>query len=80
LQNRQSDQYKMLFSTFRSNAAHAPADAPIIRPAITGLTFWNVSDKHTWLDDYPVPGRKNYPLLFDTEGQPKMAYYSVLAF
>jgi len=80
LQNRQSDQYKMLFSTFRSNAAHAPADAPIIRPAISGLTFWNVSDKHTWLDNYPVPGRKNYPLLFDTEGQPKKAYYSVLEF
>jgi endo-1,4-beta-xylanase len=31
---------------------------------ITGVTFRNVSDKHTWLDNYLVPGRKNYPLLF----------------
>ena len=69
LQNRQTDQYNMLFSTFRDN-----------RDKLNGVTFWNVTDKHTWLDDYPVPGRKNYPLLFDPSAQPKKAYYSVLAF
>jgi endo-1,4-beta-xylanase len=69
LQNRQADQYNMLFSTFRDN-----------RDKLNGVTFWNVTDKNTWLDDYPVPGRKNYPLLFDPSAQPKKAYYSVLAF
>ena len=69
LQDRQAGQYKMLFDTFRNN-----------RDKLNGVTFWNVTDKSTWLDDYPVPGRKNYPLLFDTEGQPKKAYYSVLDF
>lgn len=69
LQDRQTDQYNMLFSTFRDN-----------RDKLNGITFWNVTDKSTWLDNYPVPGRKNYPLLFDTEGQPKKAYYSVLEF
>jgi endo-1,4-beta-xylanase len=69
LQNQQAGQYKMLFATFRNN-----------RDKLNGVTFWNVTDKSTWLDDYPVPGRKNYPLLFDTEGQPKKAYYSVLDF
>ena len=69
LQNQQADQYNMLFSTFRVN-----------RDKLNGVTFWNVTDKSTWLDDYPVPGRKNYPLLFNTDGQPKKAYYSVLEF
>jgi endo-1,4-beta-xylanase len=69
LQNQQADQYNMLFSTFRAN-----------RDKLSGITFWNVTDRSTWLDNYPVPGRKNYPLLFDTEGQPKKAFYSVLAF
>ena len=59
----------MLFSVFRANHDN-----------LTGVTFWNVTDKHTWLDNYPVPGRKNYPLLFDTVGQPKKAFYQVIDF
>ena len=73
LEQRQAEHYRQLFSIFRANAAHTPA-------TITGVTFWNVSDKHTWLDDYPVPGRKNYPLLFDSDNQPKKAFYEVIAF
>ena len=80
LQQRQTDQYKMIFSVFRRNSAHAPANATIIHPVITGVTFWNVSDKHTWLDEYPVAGRKNYPLLFDIDNQPKKAFYQVIDF
>jgi endo-1,4-beta-xylanase len=45
---------------------------------ITGITFWNVTDRHTWLDQVPVKGRKNFPLLFDTEGEPKAAYWQIL--
>lgn len=67
LEQKQSDQYDRVFSIFRKHA-------------ITGVTFWNVTDKHTWLDTYPVPGRKNYPLLFDTSGQPKKAYWKVVRF
>jgi endo-1,4-beta-xylanase len=47
---------------------------------ISGVTFWNVSDKRTWLDTYPVQGRKNYPLLFDQALQPKKAYWEVVKF
>ena len=75
-EQRQADQYKMAFSIFRANAAGTPgsprANAAGTR-SITGVTFWNMSDRSTWLDGYPVPGRKNYPLLFDTDGQPKKA-------
>ena len=49
-------------------------------PNSSVVTFWNVTDKHTWLDTYPVPGRKNYPLLFDVNGQPKKAYWKVARF
>ena len=77
LEQRQAEQYKKVFAIFREFAP--PASSPQKR-IITGVTFWNVTDRHTWLDQYPVPGRKNYPLLFDTEGRPKKAYWSVVDF
>ncbi|HVS98648.1 MAG TPA: endo-1,4-beta-xylanase, partial [Puia sp.] len=76
LEKRQADQYKMVFSIFRRNAVN-PAGG---RGCINGVTFWNLSDKYTWLDNYPVPGRKNYPLLFDTNGRPKKAFWEVIDF
>lgn len=69
IEQQQADQYKMVFETFRK-----------YKQFITGVTFWNISDKHTWLDTYPVPGRKNYPLLFDVKLQPKKAYREVVTF
>jgi endo-1,4-beta-xylanase len=77
LQQLQADQYKMVFSVFRESAA-GPASHK--KGALTGVTFWNITDRHTWLDEYPVPGRKNYPLLFDTNGQPKKAFFEVVNF
>ena len=48
------------------------------RNVISAVTFWNVSDKHSWLDNFPVRGRKDYPLLFDQNLKPKKAFYSVI--
>ena len=45
---------------------------------ITRVTFWGVMDKHSWLNDWPIKGRTNYPLLFDRNYNPKPAYKSVL--
>lgn len=39
------------------------------------VTFWNVTDGDSWLNR---PNRLNYPLLFDREGKPKPAFYSVI--
>ncbi len=50
------------------------------RADITGVTTWGMADNHTWLDNFPVPGRKNYPLLFDTHLVPKQAYFTVINF
>ena len=69
LEQKQIDQYDMVFKVFREN-----------KGTLTGVTFWNISDKNTWLDGYPVPGRKNYPLLFDQNLKPKKAFYKVTDF
>lgn len=48
------------------------------KDVITRVTFWGVTDRHSWLNYFPVGGRTNYPLLFDREGKPKPAYYAVI--
>ncbi|ANI88785.1 1,4-beta-xylanase [Arachidicoccus ginsenosidimutans] len=67
LKAKQAAEYKMVFSVFRKYKKY-----------INSVTFWNLSDKDTWLDHYPVEGRKNYPLLFDTALQRKPVYWDVV--
>ena len=45
---------------------------------ISRVTFWNVTDKESWLNNFPVRGRTNYPLLFDREGKSKPAFDAVI--
>jgi len=45
---------------------------------IDRVTFWGVSDDASWLNGFPIPGRTNYPLLFDRNQQPKSAYFRLL--
>lgn len=42
------------------------------------VTFWGVSDGDSWLNDWPIRGRTNYPLLFDRNNRPKPALDAVL--
>lgn len=69
LETKQIEMYKMVFRVFRQ-----------YKDVITGVTFWNVSDKSSWLDNFPVRGRKNYPLLFDQNLKPKKVYWEVVRF
>lgn len=48
------------------------------RDKIDRVTFWGVSDDASWLNDFPIKGRTNYPLLFDRQQQPKPAYFRLL--
>jgi endo-1,4-beta-xylanase len=64
MEQQQLEKYKMAFEVFRK-----------YKKNITGITFWNVSDKHSWLDGR---GRKNYPLLFDKDLKPKKAFWEVV--
>lgn len=38
---------------------------------ISRVTLWGISDKNSWLNDWPVKGRTNYPLLFDRQYKEK---------
>jgi endo-1,4-beta-xylanase len=38
---------------------------------ISRVTLWGVSDGDSWCNDWPMPGRTDYPLLFDRQHQPK---------
>ena len=38
---------------------------------ITRVTFWGLGDGYSWLNNFPVRGRTNYPLLFDRSLEPK---------
>jgi len=69
MQQKQAEQYNMVFKVFRE-----------YKNVITGVTFWNVSDRYSWLDFFPVRGRKNYPLLFDKDLKPKKVYWDVVRF
>jgi endo-1,4-beta-xylanase len=66
-ENAQLEKYKMCFELFKK-----------YKDAITGVTFWNISDKYSWLDNFPVRDRKDYPLLFDQNLKPKKAYREVV--
>ena len=69
MNEKQAAHYKMLFDIFRKH-----------KKVITGVTFWNLSDKTSWLDNFPIPGRKDFPLLFDQNNQPKKAFAEVIKF
>jgi len=38
---------------------------------ISRVTLWGVSDGQTWRNNWPIAGRKDYPLLFDRDYNPK---------
>jgi len=52
-------------------------DAALSVDACREITFWGVSDAHSWVDEHF--GADRAPLLFDREGRPKPAYEAVTA-
>ncbi len=38
---------------------------------ISRVTLWGVADCNSWLNDWPIRGRSNYPLLFDRQYKQK---------
>jgi endo-1,4-beta-xylanase len=69
LETKQMNAYKMFFKVFRD-----------YKKVITGVTFWGVSDRVSWLNNFPVRGRINYPLLFDRDLKRKQAYQAITEF
>jgi endo-1,4-beta-xylanase len=63
---KQIEVYKNCFELFKKYSKH-----------ISSVTFWNISDRRSWLDNFPVRGRKDYPLLFDAQLKPKKVYWEI---
>ncbi|QSQ30865.1 endo-1,4-beta-xylanase [Xanthomonas translucens pv. translucens] len=68
VQARLRDRYAELFQLFWRK-----------RDKLARVSVWGVDDGMSWKNDYPVPGRRNYPLLFDRQCKPKPAFDAVLA-
>lgn len=62
-----ANRYKDIFKLFKKHS-----------DKISRVTFWGVNDNSSWLNNWPIRNRTNYPLLFDRNYEPKAAYYSVL--
>ena len=45
---------------------------------IERVTLWGVSDADSWKNDFPMPGRTDYPLLFDRNHQPKTIVSTII--
>ena len=54
------DRYADLFSMFLKH-----------KNQISRVNLWGLTDGQSWLNNWPVRGRTNYPLLFDRNYQPK---------
>lgn len=46
--------------------------------AVTRVTLWGVTDGQSWLNDWPIKGRTDHPLLFDRDYRPKAAFHAVV--
>ena len=68
MQQALARRYEDLFRVYLAN-----------RDAIDRVTFWGVADRDSWLNGWPVRGRTSYPLLFDRQNRPKLAYRRVMA-
>lgn len=67
VQTKLAERYAAIFKLFLKH-----------KDKISRVTFWGVHDGQSWLNDWPIKGRTNYPLLFDAKLQPKKAYNSII--
>ncbi len=62
------DRYEELFRIFYNR-----------RDKIDRVTLWGLTDDRSWKNGYPVPGRTNYPLLFNRDYSAKPAVNALLS-
>jgi len=61
---RQAHRYRELFEIYQKNS-----------DIIGNVTFWGLNDSHTWLSTEEA---SDWPLVFDRNYEPKLAYYGVI--
>lgn len=67
VQEKLAQRYADIFALFIKHA-----------DVIDRVTFWGVTDGDSWLNNWPVRGRTNHPLLFDRQLKPKPAFQAVV--
>ena len=67
IEQQLADRYAELFRIFYEK-----------RDKIDRVTLWGLTDDTSWKNGYPVPGRTNYPLLWNRDYTPHKALQSVL--
>lgn len=65
----QAYKYRDLFAMFQEEALAGNLDMVVL---------WGLSDDRTWLNNFPVPGRTDYPLLFGKDLRAKPAYWAIV--
>lgn len=66
---QQAAQYKKIFDVYKEQAE---------KGNLSLVMMWGNSDDNTWLDDFPVKGRKDAPLLFDRNLKAKPGYWGIV--
>ena len=69
LQTQFAKRYADLFAMFKRQAEKGNLDM---------VVTWGVYDGRSWLDGFPVAGRKNAPLLFDRDLMTKPAFWALV--
>jgi endo-1,4-beta-xylanase len=67
MQEKLAQRYASLFKIFVKHSDR-----------IARVNFWGVHDGQSWLNNWPIQGRTNYPLLFDRNYRPKPAFFAVV--
>lgn len=67
IQEKLANRYKEIFELFLKH-----------RDVIDRVTLWGVNDGNSWKNNFPARGRTNYPLLFDRDNHPKLAYNKII--
>jgi endo-1,4-beta-xylanase len=67
IENKQIVQFQMLHEVFLEHSNK-----------INRVTTWGVTDGDSWKNEWPVPNRTNYPLLFDRNGKAKPIVDSII--
>ena len=68
VQARLAERYRAIFTVLMAHRAR-----------LSRVTFWGVTDRDSWLNNFPLRGRVNHPLLWDRRGQAKPAFAAVAA-
>ena len=67
--DEQAERYAQIFDCFKRYAK---------QDILKDVILWGITDRMTWKNNFPAPGRTDSPLLFDNDGKPKPAFDKLL--